>query len=266
MNIKKIIYFFIPHFTVEKNISSAINNFTSVNDDLASHAAEWWKNDKYTQVKRFKVLTLFGIKLLYIPFKETIRGNYEQGSQQGARCVVKVIEQMQKEGLIQELKPSSIIFEPGCNVGTNLLLLQRRFGSGVVGMDISKEAITLTKEVWKEGSNTVFLVDNVLTTNYFDTIPDNFFDLCITKWHLIHIPFSESKKRLLDSLKRVSKVLVIFEPVRLDGASLDKVELYHGDEFCLSWDDWVHDYGLVEYSQGMKYFRDGTRIFFNANR
>lgn len=128
-------------------------------------------------------------------------------------------------------------------MGRNLLYLRRKFGSEVVGMDISREVIDIAvNDVWKNSDRAEFILDNVLTSSYYESIEDDWFDLCITRWLLVGIPKSEQKTKFVEQLKRISKTLVIFEPIHEE--SQGTVQYYHDGEYCLSFDNWEEDYGL----------------------
>jgi len=257
----KILRSLIPRAVLEKEKSASVScgTFSKVDSNAANKAAEWWQNDSYTQVKRFRTIKWLGFTVWQRPYKETITGNYLRP----AKELMNVFKSLWESDIIPSISEKSVIFEPGCNVGSNLIALQDYSGCKVVGMDISREAMETANKLWYSRTSHEFKLGNVLTTDFFRQLPDNYFDLCITKWHLIHIPFSEDKNKYIESLKRISKTLVIFEPIKESRDSSDRVELSNQGKFCLSWDSWASDYGLTEYKPARQMFKDNTRVYFN---
>ena len=144
---------------------------------------------------------------------------------------------------------------------TNLYYLQDAFHCNVTGIDICKSALDIAKEeIWKGRDKYQFHLENVLSTDFFEKVSDGYYDIIITRWHLIHVPLSEAKKSYVESLKRISKVLIVIEPSKDD---YHEVDLYHDGHYALSWDDWISEYGLTEYkSEKISKWDDGTKIFY----
>jgi len=242
----------------EKNCQNPLS-FPTENDDLVNDAVSWWKNDQYAKVKRFRHVRWLGRTIFKLPYYETIEGNYFKPSDD----IVNIIKEIQKAQIVPYLNKSSKIFEPGCNVGRNLFSLQEAFDCEVVGLDISEKAIDIAQnKIWKQRSRYTFYVDNALTTNFFNNIADNAFDLVITRWHLIHIPRSSEKAIYVKQLKRIGKVLVLLEPVK---EGCHEVQLYSNGTYTLSWDDWGKEYGLKEFHPDTISLEGNTKIFFFKN-
>jgi SAM-dependent methyltransferase len=246
----------LPRLSREKGFET-VRQSCEIDDDLIEHAVSWWKEDRYTKVKRFICLKWLGRTLLKIPYTESIESNYNKP----ANDIVHIIIEMQNKGLITEIDESSHIFEGGCNIGRNLLYLQKAFNCIVEGMDISEKAISIANhKIWKRRQNYKFHVGNVLTTDFFNNIEDNAFDLAFTRWHLVHLPKTSAKTEYVDHLKRIAKALILFEPVKKGKEGTD---LYHDKSYALSWDDWAKDYDLTEYEPKIK-LPNHTRVFYYA--
>jgi hypothetical protein len=244
----------IPRVSREKGFDTN-RKPCEIDDDLVDHAVSWWKDDKYTKVKRFICVKWLGRNILKIPYTESIESNYNKPSDD----IVNVISEMQNNDIIPRLNTSSIIFEGGCNIGRNLLYLQNAFNCRVEGIDISEKAISrANNKIWKKRHNYKFYTGNVLTTDFFTKVADNAYDLAFTRWHLIHIPKTPEKLEYINHLKRIAKTLILFEPVK-EGKK--GVHLYHDKSYALSWDDWGRDYNVTEYKPSID-LPDHTRVFY----
>ncbi|PIQ86752.1 MAG: hypothetical protein COV74_03530 [Candidatus Omnitrophica bacterium CG11_big_fil_rev_8_21_14_0_20_45_26] len=263
MTLVKIAKFLIPHFRLvdkDPESQSRINaKEDNVRNELAVRAADWWKSDCYTQVDRYRDFVWLGRTIFRKPHKVSITDNYFRP----AHDFVDIIKEMQEKQLIFPLSEKSKVLEPGCNVGRNLYYLQNKYRCEVVGIDLSEEAVKKAEQdIWRRREKYSFQVANVLQTDFFDQFEDNYFDLVFTRWHLIHIPRSESKKAYVEKLKRIAKSFVILEPL-LEGR--EKVEFYHNGAYALSWDNWPKEYGLSEYrSKKTTSLKDGggTKVFY----
>ena len=254
--VRKTAKTFLPRIVLgSKAESTAILTST---EDVVHTPTEWWEKAKYADVERPRTLEWLGLKMQIPAYRRSIKDSYLQP----AHDLVDVISQMQGSGIIPTLSPESKLFEPGCNVGRNLLYLRKKFGCEVVGMDISQDAIDIaTNEVWKGYDRAVFLVDNVVTSSYYEAIEDNSFDLCITRWLLVHIPKSEQKTRFIEQLKRISKALVILEPFQEEQQGV--IEYYHGGDYCFSYDNWEDDYGLKVFETSSS-LGGHTTVFYSS--
>jgi len=233
----------IPRLVKIRRKGSQSNPYVVAGEDhdLVERAVDWWKDDKYSKVKRYKYFQWLGIEWFKLPYYESI----EEAYLKPADDFVSLVGDLISQGIVCPLDDGSRVFEPGCNVGRNLLFLQDKYNCHVEGLDISAEAIRKAEEkVWNARSKYKFTVENALTGNFFDSIPDNAYDFVFTRWHLIHIPLSDAKKRYVESLKRIAKTVVLVEPVR---EGTHEVQLYQDGQYCLSWDDWESEYGLKEY-------------------
>jgi hypothetical protein len=256
-DLRAVLRFVIPHFTKLRRSGAAAAPIDSAPPDAAERAAAYWKNNEYAEVRRRMVLKWLGIEWFSVPYREGLRSYFFP-----ANDLCDVIEEMQTAGLVPSLGPDSLVFEPGCNVGRNMYWLRKRFHSRLVGMDISMKAIDLAKQdIWKRQDRVEFIVDDVLKTRYFDGLPDDHFDLSFTRWHLIHIPKCPEKAHYLQQLKRVSKVVVILEPVRPEVQG--RTFFYQDGRYCLSWDDWASDYGLTRFAARAP-LKDSEAVFYHS--
>ena len=247
--------FVIPRWVNESAAASERQPATA-DADVIDRAMQWWKDDAYTRLPRQQRLRWMGMNWATRTVHRTIRGDYGGP----AHDMVALVDEMQRSGVMSPLTAQSSVFEGGCNVGRNLQFLQDRFGCAVAGLDISEGAQRERDAIWRDRSRHRFILDNALTTDFFDSCPDRSFDLVFTRWHLIHIPRSDAKRRYVAALKRIAKTCIIIEPVR-EGSH--DVQLYQGGTYTLSWDDWGPDYGLTEYHlpAGLSMGQD-TRVFY----
>jgi len=209
----------------------------------------WWKHDLYTQVDRRKDYYVLGFRVFSRNVTESIEDHYGTA----ADDVVEIVEQLIARNTIAPLGPSSKVFEAGCNMGRNLLALQKKYGLSVTGADISEKAIGLARQNLSSGGATFYLAD-LLDPAFFARFPDNHFDLALTRWHLIHVPQGAKKDDYIRNLKRVAKSLVLIEPTREGHHSCDD---YSDGIYALSWDDWE------SYGPRNTHLRtpDGTEVF-----
>lgn len=221
------------------------------------NASNWWKENKYAKTKRNYIIRWFGKDILKIPYYQTIKKSYLKP----ADDIIYALENLQKEKIVQNLNENSKVFEPGCNVGRNLMYIQNKFNCYVFGLDISKEAINLAKKIWEKRKRNEFISSNILNSNFLKKLPDNYFDISLTRWFLIHIPYSEEKINFIKELKRVSKTLLVFEPV-FDEENI--IEYYDEKRYCLSKDNWKKYYDLQEFIPGKKHFKVNTSVFYST--
>lgn len=129
-------------------------------------------------------------------------------------------------------------------------------------MDISSEVIDLAlKKFWRGNDKSSFQVGDIVRTPYLKAFRDDTFDLILTRWLLVHIPTSEEKTQMIQELVRVSKALIILEPV--DIALQGTVQYFHSDEYCLSWDNW-NDYGLTRFDPTGVVLEGNTKVFYSV--
>lgn len=190
----------------------------------------WWKHDLYTNVDRRKNYYVLGLKVFSRSVTESIEDHYGIP----ADDAVEVLEKLIAQNKIAPLGPSSKVFEPGCNMGRNLMALQKKYGLSVTGADISKKAIELARQNFSSAKSTFYLAD-LLDPAFFARFPDDYFDLVLTRWHLIHVPQGAKKDVYISNLKRVAQNLVLIEPTREGSHSCED---YIDGIYALSWDDW----------------------------
>ena len=243
--IRKAAKTFLPRIVVGSKAQTT--SILTSTEDVDYSPTEWWEKAKYADVERPRALEWLGLKVQIPAYRRNIKDLYLQPEHD----LENVIIQMQESGVIPALSPNSRLFEPGCNVGRNLLYLRKKYGCEVVGMDISQEAIDIAvNDVWNGCDRASFMVDNVVTSSYYESIEDDWFDLCITRWLLVHIPKSEQKARFIEQLKRISKTLVILEPFQEERQG--SIEYYHDGDYCLSYDNWRKDYGLKGFETSLQ--------------
>ncbi|TAN43966.1 MAG: class I SAM-dependent methyltransferase [Rhodospirillales bacterium] len=158
------------------------------------------------------------------------------------------------------LKGESAVFEGGCNIGRNLLALQKAYGCFVEGADISEQAIAIARnEVFGGSARSRFTSANLLDPDFFHSYSDNQFDLVITRAHLMHIPKSPAKLHYIEELKRIGKMFLMIEP-EIQGRS--GTEFHQHGAYALSWDDWENDYHMVRYQPNTK-IPASYSVFYN---
>jgi ubiquinone/menaquinone biosynthesis C-methylase UbiE len=121
---------------------------------------------------------------------------------------------MMRLGIIPAVRKESRVFEPGCNVGAILKQMHERYGCQVFGLDISEESITFAREIFKSVPGAAFTAGDVLSTEFFGRLPDDYFTLSYSVSHLIHVPNGEAKDRYVSELKRISRCVVLNERIR----------------------------------------------------
>jgi ubiquinone/menaquinone biosynthesis C-methylase UbiE len=173
---------------------------------------------------------------------------------------VALIRELTTAGIVPALDARSRVLEGGCNLGRNLWAIRQAFQCDVTGMDISPTAIKTAREkIWAKLDRVTLVEDNVLTSKWFDGIPDRHFDLAFTRWHLIHIPRGPEKSKYLENLKRISKTFIILEPVSEDRTGTIQCQM--DGRICHSWDRWSLDYDLTEYQARTPL--ENTAVFYS---
>jgi hypothetical protein len=218
-------------------------------------AVQWWSQDHYVSFKSMRALRWAGVNWVRWPYHKFPDAYFAP-----ADDIVALIKEMTAAGIIPALGTTSRVIEGGCNLGRNLWAIRQASGCEVTGMDISPTAIKTAREkIWTKLDRATFILDNVLTSTWFDTVPDGHFDLAFTRWHLIHIPRSPEKTRYLENLKRISKVFVILEPVSADRAGTIQSQM--DGRICHSWDRWGLDYDLTEFQARTPL--ENTSVFYS---
>jgi hypothetical protein len=216
-------------------------------------AVQWWADDHYVGFESMKALRWAGVNWVRWSYQKFPDAYFAP-----ADDIVTLIREMTAAGIVPPLGATSRVLEGGCNLGRNLWAIRHAFQCEVTGMDISPTAIKTAREkIWAKLDRVTLVQDNVLTSSWFDTIPDRHFDLAFTRWHLIHIPRGPEKSRYLENLKRVSKSFIILEPVSPERTGTIQCQM--DGRICHSWDNWALDYGLKEYRA--QTFLENTAVF-----
>ncbi len=201
---------------------------------------EYWRDGLERALPRWYELTWRRRALLRIPTRHNERAYSRRRDD-----LLALIDEMAAASVLPPLRADSKVFEPGCNVAQNLWDLSRRWGSEVEGLDIDRSAIDrAARRRWRRPAR--FSVGNVLDAGALAAFADGRFDLVLTRWHLIHLPAGESKRRYLTELRRIGRAGLILEP--FDAAKVGRVEWAVHGTYCLSWDDWAEWYGLRRYT------------------
>ena len=218
-------------------------------------AVQWWANDHYVAFKSMKALRWAGVNWVRWAYQKFPDAYFAP-----ADDIVALIREMTAAGIVPRLGATSRVFEGGCNLGRNLWAIRHALQCEVAGMDISPTAIKTAREkIWTKLDRVTLIEDNVLTSSWFDTIPDRHFDLAFNRWHLIHIPRGPEKSKYLENLKRISKTFIILEPVSAERTGTIQCQM--DGRFCHSWDNWALDYGLKEYRA--QTFMENTAVFYS---
>lgn len=227
-------------------------------DDLTEKTMEWWEKDLFTKIKRYYLLKWLGITWIKFPVYESLDKNYFRDTSD----ILEVIEELQKNKIIPDLCKVSKVLEPGCSVGQNLWQIKKKFDCQIYGVDISEEAIKRAKDIFKNKKNCFFEKHNVLTTNYFEKLNNNYFDLILIRNHLLNMPPSNLKKNYVELLKKKTKCLVVMEQVKDNYLT----EVYHDGKYVLAWENWSKEYNLKEFSlKNLKIFtklRPSERVYY----
>jgi len=100
-----------------------------------------------------------------------------------------------------KIKSNDRILDAGCGIGGSSIWLAKKFGSEVVGINISKDQLETAKKSAKNmevGNLTQFLGKNFADTKF----PRNSFDVV---WGLESICYAENKKDFLSEARRILK-------------------------------------------------------------
>lgn len=96
------------------------------------------------------------------------------------------------------------ILEVGCNVGTQLMFLQKMGFENLYGIEINREAIEISKSIAKN-------IDIIQGSALDIPFKDNYFDLVFTSGVLIHISPSDIKKVMKEIYRCSRKYIWGFE-------------------------------------------------------
>ncbi|HIP13447.1 MAG TPA: methyltransferase domain-containing protein [Arcobacter sp.] len=129
---------------------------------------------------------------------------------------------------------ANTVFEFGCNVGKNLLEIQKSDSNiKVYGIDINCEAISYSKN--KHNLNVSCLDEKI-----FDVIPDDTYDVSYTVSVLDHVPYPE---KILTQLLRISKKSVLLlepwtgeEGKVIKNFNLQSQDIIDTTPYSYSWD------------------------------
>jgi SAM-dependent methyltransferase len=201
---------------------------------------EYWRYGLERALPRWYEVTWHRRAVIRIPTHRNERAYWRRRDD-----LLELIEEMTAASILKPLRPDTKVFEPGCNVAQNLWELSRRWGCEVYGLDIDQGAIDkAAKRGWRRPAR--FFVGNVLDGGTFTAFADGHFDLVLTRWHLIHVPPGESKRRYLAELRRIGRSGLILEP--FDSEKVGQVEWAAQGTYCLSWDDWAAWLRLKRYT------------------
>ena len=240
---------------VPRVVKVRMNTDFKVGPAKTEDAVQWWAKDQYVGFKSMRALRWAGVNWIKWSYEKFPDAYFAP-----ADDIVTLFKEMTTAGIVPSLGATSRVIEGGCNLGRNLWAIRQAFQCDVTGMDISPTAIQTAREkIWTKLDRTNFILDNVLTSKWFDTVPDQHFDLAFTRWHLIHIPRSPEKARYLENLKRISKVFVILEPVSAERAGTIQSQM--DGQICHSWDRWGLDYDLTEYQPRTQL--ENTSVFYS---
>lgn len=222
-------------------------------------SGEWWKHAKYTgRIRQRKIWLLTKLFGLTRSEKQSPYINYFK-SKEKQREYRKLFQAVLKHwGL--KLDQSSKIFEPGCNCGRNLKVIHDQWGCYCQGADISELAVqTLKEKVFNKIDESKIRVHlgNILTTDYLDGFKDDYFDVALTYGFLMHLPKSDAKARLIASLKRIARHVVLVE--WNDPKKYGQVDFAHEDEYCISFENY-QDYGF-QYFPASYYNKRGMGVY-----
>ena len=233
----------------EHNKQNLIPRLLNKNDDTLDKTMEWWEKDLFTKIKRHYHFKWLGFTWFKIPTYESLNKTYFKD----VSHIMDVFVKLEKEKILPEITKNSKILEPGCSVGQNLWYLKKKYDCHVYGIDISKNAIDQAKENFKKLSNIYFETCNVLKTNYFNKLKNNFFDIILVRNHLLNIPFSKDKIEYVKILKQKTKCLIVMEQFK---ENYFQTNVFHERKYVLSWENWSKEYNLKEFNvEDLKRYR-----------
>ena len=101
---------------------------------------------------------------------------------------------------LNSLDPESRILEVGCNVGSQLVLLQRMGFKNLHGIDIVQTAVKLAKQQTKN-------ISIIVSSASYIPFETNFFDLVFTSGLLVHIA-PENINKAIDEIYRCTRTYI----------------------------------------------------------
>lgn len=114
--------------------------------------------------------------------------------------------------------------EVGCNVGNLLYKLRQNNDYKAIGTARDAEAITYARnKVFSDQPNINLQIVDVLSTDFFDTIPSNSISHCFCMSTMILLPNGREKDNLIRELKRISRCLVLYERIATENDTRTKV-------------------------------------------
>lgn len=241
-HLRRLVSKLIPHIVTVRNPATLAG--APANQAMAY---DWWRAADYASHPRRRYVSWMGFRLIRVLSRRRTLGQIYSGE---ANDTVRLIEELQSLGLVGPIRDTSSICEAGSNIGRNLLALYRRFACSVVGMDISPRVIAEAARLWESSHHVPtdkwrFICGDGLDPATTATFADGSFDLVLTRWHLVHIPLSDAKRRYVEELKRISRSLVLMEPVPEEISRRGTIEYYREGRYCLSFDVWDSEYGLT---------------------
>ncbi len=108
------------------------------------------------------------------------------------------------EEFLADIPKSAKILEVGCNVGSQLHCLQEMGFIGLVGVDINRQALEVSKK-------NLIGIDVMLASAFELPFKDNYFDLVFTSGVLIHLSPKDIKKALKEIVRVSKKHILGFE-------------------------------------------------------
>ena len=213
---------------------------------------EYWRDGLERRMPRYWELTWRGRVLVRVRSDHNARAYWRR-----RRDLIALIEEMNTRSLLPRLDAGSTVLEPGCNVAQNLWEISQRWNCHVVGVDIDRGALAeAEKRSWRHGAE--FAWGNVLDPETLARFADRQFDLVLTRWHLIHLPSGDAKRRYVSELKRIGRRGLVLEPTSPDKSG--QIEWRQKDTYCVSWDDWEGWYGLRRFQPTVPL--DYTDVFY----
>ncbi|MCG2690422.1 methyltransferase domain-containing protein, partial [Candidatus Parcubacteria bacterium] len=108
------------------------------------------------------------------------------------------------EEFLADVPKAAKILEVGCNVGSQLHALQEMGFESLVGVDINRQALEVSKK-------NLLGIDVMLASAFELPFKDNYFDLVFTSGVLIHISPKDIQKALKEIIRVSKKYILGFE-------------------------------------------------------
>jgi SAM-dependent methyltransferase len=186
-----------------------LRHLIQVHDPEMNTDQDYWKNAGWASRTHPLEISLLGRRVLSLSYQVAVEDVYLNRNH---AQFLGWLEELIATATVPPLDADSRVLEAGCNVGGLLRELQRRHGCEVYGLDIAEDAIRFARErVFAGNPRATFLVQDVLEPGFFARFETGFFSHAFCLSHLVHVPNTDAKSVYIEELKRIARVVVLYE-------------------------------------------------------